>query len=65
MRKIIESTLISADGVVGGLVDCPALLDVMRADGYSGWLVFESEQTPNPARSAMLNGWYARQVLRL
>jgi len=52
-------------GTPSGLVDFPALLDALRADRYSGWLVFESEQTPNPARSAMLNGWYARQVLRL
>ncbi len=52
-------------GTRGGLVDFPALVSALRADGYSGWLVFESEQTPNPARSAMLNGWYARQVLRL
>ncbi len=51
-------------GTPGGLVDFPALLNALRADGYSGWLVFESEQTPNPARSVMLNGWYAREVLR-
>ena len=50
-------------GTPGGLVVFPALLHAMRAGGYSGWLVFESEQTPNPARSVMLNGWYARQVL--
>ena len=52
-------------GTPGGLVDFPALLHELRADHYPGWLVFESEQTPNPARSVMLNGWYARQVLRL
>jgi len=51
-------------GTPGGLVDFPALLAELRADGYPGWLVFESEQTPNPASSVMLNGWYARQVLR-
>jgi inosose dehydratase len=50
-------------GTPGGLVDFPALLRELRADRYPGWLVFESEQTPNPARSVMLNGWYARQVL--
>ena len=50
-------------GTPGGLVDFPALLRELRADRYQGWLVFESEQTPNPARSVMLNGWYARQVL--
>jgi inosose dehydratase len=50
-------------GTPGGLVDFPALLAALRADGYSGWLVFESEHTPNPARSVMLNGWYARHML--
>ena len=50
-------------GTSGGLVDFPALLAELRADSYPGWLVFESEQTPNPASSVMLNGWYARQVL--
>lgn len=50
-------------GTPGGLVDFPALLRELRADRYPGWLVFESEQTPNPARSVMLNGWYARHVL--
>ena len=51
-------------GTPGGLVDFPALVGALQADGYSGWLVFESEQTPNPARSVMLNSWYARHVLR-
>jgi len=51
-------------GTPGGLVDFPAFVRELQADGYSGWLVCESEQTPNPARSVMLNGWYARQVLR-
>ena len=52
-------------GTPGGLVDFPALVSELRADAYSGWLVFESEQTPNPASSVMLNGWYARHVLGL
>lgn len=52
-------------GTPSGLVDFPALLSELRADGYPGWLVFESEQTPNPARSVMLNGYYARHVLGL
>ncbi|HTQ90336.1 MAG TPA: sugar phosphate isomerase/epimerase [Streptosporangiaceae bacterium] len=49
-------------GTPGGLVDFPALMRELRADRYSGWLVCESEQTPNPASSVMLNGWYARQT---
>jgi inosose dehydratase len=50
-------------GTTGGLVDFPALAERLRARAWSGWAVFESEQTPNPARSAMLNGWYARRLL--
>jgi inosose dehydratase len=49
-------------GPPGGLVAFPALLSALNADGYSGWLVFESEQAPNPARSVMLNGWYAQRM---
>ncbi|MEV7976734.1 sugar phosphate isomerase/epimerase [Streptomyces sp. NPDC086519] len=51
-------------GTTGGLVDFPALAERLRAHDWSGWAVFESEQTPNPARSAMLNGWYAQRLLR-
>ncbi|MFD4254012.1 sugar phosphate isomerase/epimerase family protein [Amycolatopsis thermoflava] len=47
-------------GTRGGLVDFPAVAAQLR--DWSGWAVFESEQTPNPARSAMLNGWYARRL---
>jgi inosose dehydratase len=50
-------------GTPGGLVDFPALAERLHARAWSGWAVFESEQTPNPARSAMLNGWYAQRLL--
>jgi inosose dehydratase len=52
-------------GTPGGLVDFPRLMDRMREQRYGGWVVFESDQSPNPSRSAMLNGWYARRVLAL
>jgi inosose dehydratase len=52
-------------GTPGGLVDFPTLMDRMRQHRYDGWVVFESDQSPNPSRSAMLNGWYARHVLAL
>jgi inosose dehydratase len=52
-------------GTQGGLVDLPAVLDALDRHGYDGWLVFESDQSPNPARSAMLNAWYAHHVLGL
>lgn len=48
-------------GTPGGLVDFPAALEALG--DYNGWTVFESDQTPNPASSVMMNGWYARQVL--
>ncbi|HEY7272656.1 MAG TPA: TIM barrel protein [Actinoplanes sp.] len=52
-------------GTAGGLVDFARLMERMRDHGYGGWVVFESDQSPNPSRSVMLNGWYARHVLAL
>lgn len=50
-------------GTPGGLVDFPALLSAMRSAGYDDWIVVESDQSPYPATSAMLNGWYVRHKL--
>jgi len=50
-------------GTPGGLVDFPALLSRLQARGYDGWIVVESDQSPYPATSAMLNGWYVNRVL--
>jgi inosose dehydratase len=50
-------------GTPGGLVDFPAMLAAMKARGYRGWVVVESDQSPYPATSAMLNGWYRRHRL--
>lgn len=50
-------------GTPGGLVDFPGLLGAMQAAGYQGWLVAESDQSPYPATSAMLNGWYVKHKL--
>ena len=52
-------------GTAGGLVDFAGLLESLRRNGYKDWLVFESEQSPNPATSVMLNAWYARHRLGL
>jgi inosose dehydratase len=52
-------------GTPGGLVDFPRLMDGLREHRYGGWVVFESDHSPNPSRSAMLNGWYATRVLKL
>ena len=50
-------------GTPGGLVDFPALLAAMKEAGYDGWIVVESDQSPYPATSAMLNGWYVKHKL--
>ena len=50
-------------GTPGGLVDFPAMVSLLRTGGYEGWVVVESDQTPYPATSAMLNGWYVQRRL--
>ena len=50
-------------GTPGGLVDFPGLFAAMQASGYRGWIVAESDQSPYPATSAMLNGWYFKHKL--
>jgi inosose dehydratase len=47
----------------GGLVDFPAIASALKADGYDGWVVVESDQSPYPATSCMLNGWYVKHRL--
>jgi inosose dehydratase len=52
-------------GTDGGLVEFPALFEALSRHGYGGALVVESDQSPDPAGSAMLNGWYMqRHALR-
>jgi inosose dehydratase len=43
-------------GADGGLVDFAALTRALRAAGYQGWVVFESDQSPHPAASCLLGG---------
>lgn len=50
-------------GLSGGLVNFPALMKSIRQHNYSGWIIVESDQSLNPAESAMLNGWYVKNVL--
>jgi inosose dehydratase len=50
-------------GMPGGLVDFPALMKSIKAHNYSGWIIAESDQSINPAESAMLNRWYVKYVL--
>lgn len=50
-------------GVAGSRLDFPTLVAAIRASGYAGWLVLESDQSPYPATSALLNAWYVRHRL--
>ena len=50
-------------GVDGGLVDFPALFEALDRRGFDGSIVVESDQSPDPAGSVMLNGWYVRRHL--
>ena len=52
-------------GTPRGRVDFPALLQAAQAIGYQGWYVVESDQSPYPATSAMLNAWYIKNILRV
>jgi inosose dehydratase len=47
----------------GGLVDAEAVVSELVRGGYDGWVVVESDQSPHPPESAMLNGWYVQKVL--
>ena len=52
-------------GSPGAIVDIPGVVAALRRHDFGGWLVFESDPSPNPSRSVMLNGWYATHVLGL
>lgn len=45
------------------LIDFEALAYEVAKHGYEGWIVAETDQSPTPAKSAMLTGWYAQKVL--
>ena len=45
-----------------GSLDLGAVLTALRRHGYEGWLIVESDQSPEPAASALLNGWAVRHV---
>jgi inosose dehydratase len=48
----------------GGLIDFEAFAHAVADSGYSGWIVVESDQSPHPAESAMVSGWYVQKVLQ-
>lgn len=47
----------------GGLVDSEGFLRVVAGYDYRGWIVVESDQSPRPAESTMVSGWYVQKVL--
>jgi inosose dehydratase len=50
-------------GADGGLVDAPAVVRALLDVGYDGWIVFESDQSPHPAASALLGGYLLQREL--
>ena len=46
------------------LVDSEAFVGALAEHGYRGWIVVESDQSPHPAESTMVAGWYVQKVLR-
>lgn len=46
-----------------GLVDFIELARELVSHDYAGWIVVESDQSPHPAESAMVSGWYVQNVL--
>lgn len=49
-------------GTAGGMVDVPGVLRTLAAIDYSGTVVVESDQSPTPAATALLNAWYLRSI---
>lgn len=47
-----------------GIVDFPALMKSIIKHDYKGWIVIESDQSQNPAESALINNWYIKNVLQ-
>ncbi|TAJ48152.1 MAG: sugar phosphate isomerase/epimerase [Herbiconiux sp.] len=45
------------------LVDAPGFVRSLAEHDYDGWVVVESDLTPHPPTSAMLNGWEVQHVL--
>jgi inosose dehydratase len=51
-------------GIDDGLVDFPAITRALVDARYTGWIVFESDQSPHPATSALLGGYLMQRELR-
>jgi inosose dehydratase len=46
-----------------GTVDLAGVVAALRGHGYDGWWIVESDQSPSPPESAMLNAWVVQHVL--
>lgn len=46
------------------LVDFEGFFAALAEHGYRGWIVVESDQSPHPAESTMVAGWYVQKVLQ-
>ena len=47
----------------GGLVIFGSVQSALTDIGYTGWIVFESDQSPHPATSALLGGYFLQTEL--
>lgn len=51
-------------GARGGLVDVDGVVSALVDIDFDGWVVFESDQSPHPATSALLGGYVLQTRLR-
>jgi len=51
-------------GADGGLVDFGSVMRALARAAYSGWVVVESDQSPQPAASVLLAGYLVQRELR-
>ena len=45
-------------------MDFPAPTRALVAAQYTGWIVFESDQSPHPSASALIGGYLMQRELR-
>jgi inosose dehydratase len=46
-----------------GSVDVAGVVAALRGQGYDGWWIVESDQSPAPSESSLLNAWAVQHVL--
>lgn len=49
-------------GTEGGLVNVTRFVATLADVGYDGWVVVESDQSPHPYETAMLNAWMIQRL---